>query len=159
MLMFWYPQAELYEELARIFSEENNQLNQRELLMKEGTAKHAQTAHASDRHLHKALEKLTMNPLVSIFYSNCFHYYIYIYLCLGTRFQHHATLYHFFSCYFRVGVMAPFHTWVLSSRTWQWLTRPYLTQLLTDSSTLTRNARSSRFWHRWVIYLWQMLLL
>lgn len=39
-------------------------MNQRELLMKEGTAKHAQTAHASDRHLPKALEKLATNPLV-----------------------------------------------------------------------------------------------
>lgn len=57
--------AELFEELARIFSEENNQLNQRELLMKEGTAKHAQTAHASDRHLPKALEKLATNPLAT----------------------------------------------------------------------------------------------
>nr|XP_053641691.1 ral guanine nucleotide dissociation stimulator-like 1 isoform X2 [Cherax quadricarinatus] len=57
--------AELYEELARIFSEENNQLNQRELLMKEGTAKHAQTAHANDRHLPKALEKLAINPLAT----------------------------------------------------------------------------------------------
>ncbi|XP_047472834.1 ral guanine nucleotide dissociation stimulator-like isoform X2 [Penaeus chinensis] len=55
--------AELFEELARIFSEENNQLNQRELLMKEGTAKHAETAHANDRHLPKALEKLAINPL------------------------------------------------------------------------------------------------
>lgn len=59
-----HRQAELFEELARIFSEENNQLNQRELLMKEGTAKHAQTAHANDRHLPKALEKLATNPLV-----------------------------------------------------------------------------------------------
>ncbi|XP_071545611.1 ral guanine nucleotide dissociation stimulator-like 1 isoform X2 [Panulirus ornatus] len=57
--------AELFEELARIFSEENNQLNQRELLMKEGTAKHAQTAHANDRHLPKALEKLAINPLAT----------------------------------------------------------------------------------------------
>lgn len=31
--------VEVYEELARIFSEENNQSAQRELLMKEGTAK------------------------------------------------------------------------------------------------------------------------
>ncbi|MCL4145778.1 UNVERIFIED_CONTAM: hypothetical protein GTU68_014490, partial [Idotea baltica] len=54
---------ELYVELARIFSEENNQLNQRELLMKEGTAKHAQTAHVDDRHLPKAIEKLSINPL------------------------------------------------------------------------------------------------
>lgn len=60
----FHPQLELFEELARIFSEENNQLNQRELLMKEGTAKHAQTAHANDRHLPKALEKLATNPLV-----------------------------------------------------------------------------------------------
>lgn len=59
------PKAELFEELARIFSEENNQLNQRELLMKEGTAKHAETAHANDRHLPKALEKMAINPLVS----------------------------------------------------------------------------------------------
>lgn len=58
-------QFELYMELERIFSEENNQLNQRELLMKEGTAKHAQTAHANDRHLPKAIEKLSINPLVS----------------------------------------------------------------------------------------------
>ena len=55
--------SELYEELARIFSEENNQLNQRELLMKEGTAKHAETAHANDRHLPKVIEKLSINPL------------------------------------------------------------------------------------------------
>ncbi|KAB7495696.1 Ral guanine nucleotide dissociation stimulator-like 1 [Armadillidium nasatum] len=54
---------ELYLELARIFSEENNQLNQRELLMKEGTAKHAETAHADDRHLPKAIEKMSINPL------------------------------------------------------------------------------------------------
>ena len=58
-------QLELYAELARIFSEENNKSNQRELLMKEGTAKHAQTAHADDRHLPKAIEKLAVNPLVT----------------------------------------------------------------------------------------------
>ncbi|XP_047741257.1 ral guanine nucleotide dissociation stimulator isoform X2 [Hyalella azteca] len=55
--------CEVYEELARIFSEENNRLNQRELLMREGTAKHAQTAHANDRHLPKAIEKHANNPL------------------------------------------------------------------------------------------------
>uniref|UniRef100_A0A2P2I5J4 Ral guanine nucleotide dissociation stimulator-like n=1 Tax=Hirondellea gigas TaxID=1518452 RepID=A0A2P2I5J4_9CRUS len=55
--------CEVYEELARIFSEENNRLNQRELLMREGTAKHAQTAHTDDRHLPKAIEKHANNPL------------------------------------------------------------------------------------------------
>lgn len=34
---------ELFDELARIFSEDNNQWTQRELLMKEGTAKFAGT--------------------------------------------------------------------------------------------------------------------
>lgn len=55
--------SETFDELARIFNEENNQLNQRELLMKEGTAKHADISHASDRHLAKALEKNALNPL------------------------------------------------------------------------------------------------
>ncbi|XP_076041612.1 ral guanine nucleotide dissociation stimulator-like isoform X2 [Oratosquilla oratoria] len=58
---------ELYEELARIFSEDNNQLNQRELLMKEGTAKRAETVGTHDRHLGKAIEKLTINPLAVSF--------------------------------------------------------------------------------------------
>lgn len=39
VLLFFPTQVEVYEELARIFSEENNQSAQRELLMKEGTAK------------------------------------------------------------------------------------------------------------------------
>ena len=64
----FFVQCELYEELARIFSEENNRLNQRELLMREGTAKHAQTAHTSDRHLPKAIEKHANNPLVSSYF-------------------------------------------------------------------------------------------
>ena len=50
-------QAELYEELARIFSEENNQSAQRELLMKEGTAKFAQTVGENDRQMQKVLQK------------------------------------------------------------------------------------------------------
>ena len=56
------------EELARIFSEENNRLNQRELLMREGTAKHARTAHASDKILPRMIGKAVNNPLVR-FYS------------------------------------------------------------------------------------------
>jgi len=55
--------CELFEELARIFSEENNALNQRELLVREGTAKHAQTAHAQDRHLPRMMEKRAGDPL------------------------------------------------------------------------------------------------
>jgi hypothetical protein len=47
----------LYEELARIFSEENNQSAQRELLMKEGTAKFAQTVGENDRQMQKVLQK------------------------------------------------------------------------------------------------------
>jgi hypothetical protein len=49
--------VELYEELARIFSEENNQSAQRELLMKEGTAKFAQTVGENDRQMQKVLQK------------------------------------------------------------------------------------------------------
>jgi len=48
---------EVYEELARIFSEENNQSAQRELLMKEGTAKFAQTVGENDRQMQKVLLK------------------------------------------------------------------------------------------------------
>ncbi|XP_044001145.1 ral guanine nucleotide dissociation stimulator isoform X2 [Aphidius gifuensis] len=48
---------ELYVELERIFSEENNAWTQRELLIKEGTAKFADTAGRSDRHLLKLFQK------------------------------------------------------------------------------------------------------
>ncbi|XP_014204079.1 ral guanine nucleotide dissociation stimulator isoform X2 [Copidosoma floridanum] len=48
---------EVFRELERIFSEENNAWTQRELLMKEGTAKFADTAGRSDRHLQKILQK------------------------------------------------------------------------------------------------------
>lgn len=46
---------ELFSELARIFSEDNNQWAQRELLMREGTAKFADTAGEHDRHLQKVV--------------------------------------------------------------------------------------------------------
>ncbi|XP_032792835.2 ral guanine nucleotide dissociation stimulator-like 1 isoform X2 [Daphnia magna] len=49
--------VEVYEELARIFSEENNQSAQRELLMKEGTAKFAETAGENDRQMLKVIQK------------------------------------------------------------------------------------------------------
>ncbi|XP_011505573.1 PREDICTED: ral guanine nucleotide dissociation stimulator [Ceratosolen solmsi marchali] len=48
---------ELFRELERIFSEENNAWTQRELLIKEGTAKFADTAGRSDRHLQKIFQK------------------------------------------------------------------------------------------------------
>ncbi|XP_050670284.1 ral guanine nucleotide dissociation stimulator-like 1 isoform X2 [Leptidea sinapis] len=49
--------AELYEELARIFSEDNNRWAQRELLMREGTAKFADTVGENDRQLQKLLHE------------------------------------------------------------------------------------------------------
>ncbi|KAJ8670541.1 hypothetical protein QAD02_001800, partial [Eretmocerus hayati] len=48
---------EMFRELERIFSEENNAWTQRELLIKEGTAKFADTAGRSDRHLQKIFQK------------------------------------------------------------------------------------------------------
>ncbi|KAK0180368.1 hypothetical protein PV327_006015 [Microctonus hyperodae] len=48
---------EVFMELERIFSEENNAWTQRELLIKEGTAKFADTAGRSDRHLQKIFQK------------------------------------------------------------------------------------------------------
>ncbi|XP_071453702.1 ral guanine nucleotide dissociation stimulator-like 1 [Hetaerina americana] len=48
---------ELFEELARIFSEDNNAWTQRELLMREGTAKFAVTFGENDKQLQKILQK------------------------------------------------------------------------------------------------------
>lgn len=48
---------ELFEELARIFSEDNNQWAQRELLMREGTAKFADTVGENDKQLQKVFQK------------------------------------------------------------------------------------------------------
>ncbi len=56
---------EVYEELARIFSEENNQSAQRELLMKEGTAKFAETAGENDRQMLKVIQKQASHSNVS----------------------------------------------------------------------------------------------
>jgi ral guanine nucleotide dissociation stimulator-like 1 len=57
--------VEVYEELARIFSEENNQSAQRELLMKEGTAKFAETAGENDRQMLKVIQKQASHSNVS----------------------------------------------------------------------------------------------
>ncbi|XP_055623131.1 ral guanine nucleotide dissociation stimulator-like 1 [Toxorhynchites rutilus septentrionalis] len=54
---------ELYTELARIFSEDNNAWAQREVLMREGTAKFADTVGENDRHLQKVFQK--QNTLIS----------------------------------------------------------------------------------------------
>lgn len=48
---------ELFEELARIFSEDNNQWAQRELLMREGTAKFADTVGENDKQLQKIFQR------------------------------------------------------------------------------------------------------
>jgi len=48
---------EVFEELAKIFSEENNAVAQRELLVREGTAKFADTAGEDDHHLQRVLQK------------------------------------------------------------------------------------------------------
>lgn len=48
---------ELFEELAKIFSEDNNQWTQRELLMREGTAKYADTVGENDKQLQKIFQK------------------------------------------------------------------------------------------------------
>lgn len=48
---------ELFRELARIFSEENNAWAQRDVLMREGTAKIADTVGENDRHLQKVFQK------------------------------------------------------------------------------------------------------
>ena len=48
---------EIFEELARIFSEENNAVAQRELLVREGTARFADTVGENDHHMQKVLQK------------------------------------------------------------------------------------------------------
>jgi len=57
--------VELFQELARIFSEENNQWTQRKLLIKEGTAKFANTFTHNDRHLQKIIQKQQSTMSVS----------------------------------------------------------------------------------------------
>merc|ERR1740129_2542195 len=52
---------EVFEELARIFSEDNNAVAQRELLVREGTARFADTVGENDHHLQKILQKHSEN--------------------------------------------------------------------------------------------------
>jgi len=52
---------EIFEELARIFSGENNALAQRELLVREGTARFADTVGENDHHMQKILQKHSEN--------------------------------------------------------------------------------------------------
>lgn len=60
---------ELFQELARIFSEENNQWAQRKLLIREGTAKFADTFGHNDRHLQKIIQKQQSTMSVSYNYN------------------------------------------------------------------------------------------
>ena len=60
---------EIFEELARIFSEENNALAQRELLVREGTARFADTVGENDHHLQKVLQKHSENSRVGYFHT------------------------------------------------------------------------------------------
>ena len=57
---------EIFEELARIFSGENNALAQRELLVREGTARFADTVGENDHHMQKILQKHSENSRVRI---------------------------------------------------------------------------------------------
>lgn len=52
---------EIFNEIARIFSEDNNAWAQREVLMREGTAKFADTTGENDRHLQKVFQKQVSN--------------------------------------------------------------------------------------------------
>lgn len=63
---------EVFRELERIFSEDNNAWTQRELLIKEGTAKFADTAGRSDRHLQKVFQRQNTHAGVGIFLFFCF---------------------------------------------------------------------------------------
>lgn len=72
--------VELFDELARIFSEDNNQMTCRELLMKEGTAKVAANVGENDRHLQKVLQREFSNGMVSTgFFSPRF--YDFFFMC------------------------------------------------------------------------------
>jgi hypothetical protein len=59
-------QVESYEELAKLFSEDNNQLTQRELLQREGTAKVAEVTLQSDKFLPRLLQRSTNAPAPSV---------------------------------------------------------------------------------------------
>lgn len=74
---------ELFQELARIFSEENNQWAQRKLLIREGTAKFADTFGHNDRHLQKIIQKqqstMSVSYIVQIMYQIISNYLFYLF--------------------------------------------------------------------------------
>ncbi|KAK9510138.1 hypothetical protein O3M35_004984 [Rhynocoris fuscipes] len=61
--------VEMFEELARIFSEDNNQWAQRELLMREGTARFADTVGQNDKQLQKTISYGTI-PYLGTFLTD-----------------------------------------------------------------------------------------
>lgn len=63
-------QLEIFNELARIFSEDNNAWAQREVLMREGTAKFADTTGENDRHLQKVFQKQVSSHLIVEFHTH-----------------------------------------------------------------------------------------
>lgn len=71
-----FPQLEVYEELAAIFSQDNNEETHRDVLMREGTAKFAVTTRDTDRHLSKVLQRQNMStshgtiPYLGIFLTD-----------------------------------------------------------------------------------------
>lgn len=64
---------EVYKELEGIFSQDNNEEAQRDVLMREGTAKFAVTTRETDRHMQKIFQKqVCICQLVVIFFYNSF---------------------------------------------------------------------------------------
>ena len=63
---------EVFEELARIFSGENNALAQRELLVREGTARFADTVGENDHHMQKILQKHSENSRVGPIFNDIY---------------------------------------------------------------------------------------
>lgn len=57
----------MFNELARIFSEDNNAWTQREVLMREGTAKFADTTGENDRHLQKVFQNQVSSDILYFF--------------------------------------------------------------------------------------------
>ena len=68
---------EIFEELARIFSGENNALAQRELLVREGTARFADTVGENDHHMQKILQKHSENSRVRTNFLQIFQFVLF----------------------------------------------------------------------------------
>ena len=76
---------QIFEELARIFSEDNNALAQRELLVREGTARFADTVGANDHQMQKILQRHSENSRVRIFAKHILHSIIVPFMILMTN--------------------------------------------------------------------------